>query len=202
MNKYTDRAVILRQFFDEETHETIVRFLEDFVPYLPLQSDRHLPDNESKFNRRFANNLPFFVNIHNQLIDVASEVFGEKVKPSYSFMSLYDDGGRCPLHIDRPQCRYTIDYLIRQESKEPWPICISKQMNDKQVRAVENPHPDDEHKQTIIDSAEWTQVNLQANDAVCYSGTNAWHYRPTASHGTADLVFWHFVPRKFNGSLD
>lgn len=203
MKTYIDRPMVVKDLFDTETHKTIVRYINEFVPLFPLAADRKDPDNPGKFGRRYAHNLPFLVNIHHQLKEYASDLFGEKVKPSYVFLSMYDKGGRCPLHIDRPQCRYTIDYLIQQEASEPWPIHVGRQMTDKERGSVEIQHPSTpEEIQTVIDSQDWTECLLSPNDATCYSGTNAWHYRPTASVGTADLVFFHFVPEKFNGPLD
>lgn len=203
MKTYTDRPVIIRNLFDSNTHATIVRYVNDFVPLFPLSADRQNPDDSAKFGRRYAHNLPFLVNIHQQLAAYASQLFGEKVKPSYVFLSLYDKGGKCPLHIDRPQCRYTIDYLIQQQHPSPWPIKIGQQMNDTQRNLITNSHPmNDDDIQSVIDGENWTECLLSPNDAVCYSGTNAWHYRPTASLGTSDLAFFHFVPEKFNGSLD
>lgn len=203
MKTYTDRPLVMRELFDKETHGTIVRYVNEFVPLFPLSADRKDTDNPNKFGRRYAHNLPFLVDIHHQLADYASDIFGEKVKPSYVFLSMYDKGGRCPLHIDRPQCRYTIDYLIQQETSESWPISIGRQMSDKERDSIEIGHPQtSEEIQAVIDSQDWTTCLLNPNDAVCYSGTNAWHYRPTASLGTADLAFFHFVPEKFDGPLD
>lgn len=203
MKTYINRPVVVQELFDRETHDTIVRYINEFVPLFPLAADRKDPDNANKFGRRYAHNLPFLVGIHHQLKEYASDLFGEKVKPSYVFLSMYDKGGRCPLHIDRPQCRYTIDYLIQQESSDPWPIRVGRQMTDKQCDAIEIKRPSTpEQTQAVIDSQDWTECLLSPNDAVCYSGTNAWHYRPTASPGTADLAFFHFVPEKFNGPLD
>ena len=200
---YTDRPVIIRQLFNRNNHETITRYINEFVPLFPLAADRKDPEDTQKFGRRYAHNLPFLVDIHHQLTEYASDLFGEKVKPSYVYLSMYDKGGRCPLHIDRPQCRYTIDYLIQQESSEPWPIHIGRQMTDKQRAQLQTTHPQtDVETKSIIDKEKWTTCLLQPNDAVCYSGTNAWHYRPTASLGTADLVFFHFVPEKFSEPLD
>lgn len=200
--KYTTKPLIVKELFDSDTYATINRFMDDWLPTVRLDSDRNETESPNKFGRRYAHNVGFFVNIHNQLADYASELFGEKVKPSYVFLSLYDKSGQCPLHIDRPQCRYTIDYLIRQEQVDPWPIAIGPQMTDKQVAKISNAHPvTDEDRQAVIDSVDWTVCDLKPNDAVCYSGTNAWHYRPTASEGTADLVFFHFVPWGFRGSL-
>ena len=200
---YKTKPLIVKDLFDAETRKTILRFMDDWLPTVRLDSDRQMADSPNKFGRRYAHNVGFFVNIHSQLADYASDLFGEKVKPSYVFLSLYDKGGQCPLHIDRPQCRYTIDYLIRQEQKEPWPIAVGPQMTDKQLAKIANAHPTtDEERQAVIDTTDWTICELQPNDAVCYSGTNAWHYRPTKSEGTADLAFFHFVPEKFNGPLD
>lgn len=203
MKTYTDRPLVMRELFDKETHGTIVRYVNEFVPLFPLAADRKEADNPGKFGRRYAHNLPFLVDIHHQLSDYASDIFGEKVKPSYVFLSMYDKGGKCPLHIDRPQCRYTIDYLIQQEASDPWPISVGRQMTDAQRDAIEIQHPStDEEIQAVIDSQDWTTCLLNPNDATCYSGTNAWHYRPTASLGTADLAFFHFVPEGFRGPLD
>lgn len=203
MKTYVDRPIIVRNLFDKETHQTIRRYVNEYVPLFPLESDRKQPDGPIKFGRRYAHNLPFLVDIHRQLADQASALFGETVKPSYVFLSLYDKGGQCPLHIDRPQCRYTIDYLIQQQHKDPWPIRIGRQMSDKQRDKQPVRHPQTiEEIQAVIASQTWTDCLLKPNDAVCYSGTNAWHYRPTASLGTADLAFFHFVPKSFRGSLD
>lgn len=203
MARYKTKPVVVKDLFDKDAYNTILRFMDDWIPTVRLDSDRSQPDSMGKFGRRYAHNVGFFVNIHHQLKDYASDLFGEKVKPSYVFLSMYDKGGQCPLHIDRPQCRYTIDYLIRQEQEKPWPIAVGPQMPDKELSKIQITHPQTvEERQAIIDSVDWTTANLRPNDAVCYSGTNAWHYRPEPSKGTADLVFFHFVPEAFRGSLD
>ena len=193
---YTARPIVIKELFEAETYRKILAFMSDIVPIMPKDSD------PTQFNRTYAHNVPFFRTIHAQLADYASGIFGEKVKPSYVFLSMYNKNGQCPLHIDRPQCRYTIDYLIRMDQKEPWPIHIGPQMSDYERNAIQDGHHKDLRVKEIIKSVEWHEVLLQPNDAVCYSGTNAWHYRPTKSKGKADLVFFHFVPEAFNGPLD
>lgn len=194
---------VIRGMFPKETNKAISSFLDERLPLMSLGSP--IDKDEADFVRQYAHNVPFFVNIHRQLTDFASQVFGEKVKPSYSFLSMYQDGGICPLHIDRPQCRYTIDYLIRQTQKKPWPINIGKHMTDRQRRAFDEGtggHPQSEEDiQARIHAEEWETVLLKPNDAVCYSGTHSWHYRPERLRGTADLVFFHFVPVAFDGPL-
>lgn len=193
-------VTVARQLFDPITHEALKAFIRDRVPMMSVGMD------SDSFVRRYAHNVPYFVAIHRQLTEFASEQFGEPLKPSYSFLSMYDDNGICPLHIDRPQCRYTIDYLIQQHRAEPWPLRIGQAMTDEQRQALDesgagHPQTDDEIAERIA-AETWTDVLLEPNDAVLYSGTHQWHYRPERLKGRADLVFFHFVSADFDGPLN
>jgi len=191
---------VAHQLFTDEVHETLVDFVEQRTKFLPLVLD------EDVFFRRCAHNVSIFQHLHNQLTDFASEQFGEKVKPSYSFLSMYGDNGICPLHIDRDQCLYTIDYLIRQDHREPWPIYIGEPMSDTargDLRSSDMMYPTDAKDiERIKAKQKFTTVEMQPNDAVLYSGTHQWHYRDRIPSGTADLAFFHFVAEGFNGPLD
>lgn len=197
----TSEPLVIRGLFDTQTHNGIKQFINEQMPMLFVHEDNDV------FVRTYANNVPFFVAIHRQLTDFASEIFGEKVKPSYSFLSMYKDNGTCPLHIDREQCRYTIDYLIQQDSTEPWPIHIGDHMSDDArwecLKSDNGGHPEEEDAiANRISLENWHEALLAPNDAVCYSGTHSWHYRPKRLVGSADLVFFHFVPFDFDGSLN
>jgi len=190
-------VTIARQLFDPITHEALKTFIRERVPMMSVNVDAET------FVRRHANNVPYFVNIHRQLTEFASEQFGEPLKPSYSFLSMYKDNGICPLHIDRPQCYRTIDYLIQQDQADPWPIRIGEYITDEQRAEIDETgagHPEiDDDIAERINAETWTDVLLEPNDAVLYSGTHQWHYRPHRLKGTADLIFFHFVPDDFEG---
>lgn len=192
--------LVIRGMFNEPTRNLILEYVDKWVPLLPLSRD----DNE--FIRLYYHNPPTLVAVHKNITDVASEIFGEKVKPSYCFLSMYTNGGTCPLHIDRPQCRYTIDYLVCQDQTDPWPLHISSHMSDEarsRLDLEEAGHPRDKAEiDSLISRETWSEVLLNPNDAVCYSGTNSWHYRPTKLSGKATLIFWHFVPEDFDGLLN
>jgi len=192
-------SVVLRNLFDEQTHATIKRFVNECAPMLSMFHDT------SVFHRRSANNVPFFQVVHHQLTDLACDIFDLPLKPSYSYLSLYDDGGRCPLHLDRSQCFRTIDYLIDQQSINPWPIKIAHAMDENaRNELIESGKIAIESEEDIarrIDLETWKVHHLMPNDAVCYSGTHQWHYRPDPSIGTAALVFFHFVHESFDGPL-
>lgn len=161
-----------------------------------------MPESVYKYNRRKIINAPFFSHFHTQLTDFACETFGERLKPSFSYLSMYEPNGHCMLHLDREPCRYTISYLISQEQEDSWEIRIADQMDDEQANQLPYRHADTDEKMTeVIGLHNWTSCFMMPNDAVCYSGTNAWHYRPTNSTGKVNLVFFFFVKEDWDGDL-
>ncbi len=64
---------------------------------------------------------------HEQLNERVSQLCGRQTKPSYSFVSMYVEGGDLFWHTDRPPCEYTISLLIdyaplAAHDQSPWPL--------------------------------------------------------------------------------
>jgi hypothetical protein len=195
----SDDVTVVKNLLPVEVYKDLVDYLDNEVKYLPLSVDT------DQFVRTYAHNPPYLVQLHRQLAEFASEMFGIKLIPSYVFLSMYENDGICPLHIDRDQCFRTIDLLVRTTSTDPWPIRIGQYLTDDERTALQEAgagHPTTpEDIQAVVDRQTWSDVVLEPNDAVLYSGTHQWHYRPHRLVGTADLVFFHFVPEGFNGPL-
>jgi len=155
--------------------------------------------HDPAFVRYEHHNLPPLVDVHRSLTEQASDLFGVRLKPSYVFLSNYLPGGRVPVHVDRPTCFRTIDLLVAQDDDVPWPIRISEMLtDDERVEVFGQPYDSDE----IIARYDWCEVTIKPNEAVCYSGTHSWHYRPTEATARTDLIFFHFVEEGYRGSLD
>lgn len=193
-------AVIIKNLFDNDTYKKIIHYMNNHVIYQPTTIDNKV------FNREQIHNETLFVKIHNNLATLASDIFKKKLKPSYCFLSMYKSGGQCPLHIDRSQCRYTIDYLIQSTEEVDWPIRISTEMSDEEREKIilnNQTMPNDiDSISKILENVQFETINLNPNDAVAYSGTHQWHYRPNKLNNTADLVFFHFVTEDFDGPLE
>lgn len=131
-----------------------------------------VPIWEKDFNRHSVHNEPELVKIHSLLEPWLSGYLKRPVKKSYVFLSLYRKDGICPRHVDRPPCKYTVDVCMSQ--LRPWPIYI----DDKPYTLLEN-------------------------DAILYSGTDSPHYRQRIQDGNhCFLIFFHFVPAEYEGTLD
>lgn len=199
---HDSHAVIVRSLFDEETHRQLIEHLNSDSVLACLSSDLGASTYRYSFSRSYAHNLKFLVETHRQLTDFACEVIGEKVKPSYAFLSIYNSKGKCPLHVDRPQCRWTIDYMIEQDVDEPWPIWISEPLTEHERRRDTYEIETEAQAEQVIATHHWASVTLEPNDAVIYSGTHQWHYRRPISGRSCSLAFFHFVPEDFDGPLN
>jgi hypothetical protein len=166
-------------------HEDIVYLIKKNVQYLKDSGELELDTTE--FRRRSVHNDPFFVEIHHMITERFNKWTGLNTKPSYVYGSFYGDRGVCPPHVDRPQCKYTLDYCINQ--KEPWAIYVNS--------------TDDVHQTTrekLKQNAKPYMLN--ENDGLILSGTQHWHYRDEINTGNyCDLLFFHFVDVDFQGSL-
>lgn len=147
------------------------------------------------FGRSVVHNHPFITELQRSIVELAGDAAGEPVEPSYNFVSVYTKLGVCPVHMDAPEAKWTLDLCIDQS--EPWPIHLSQI-----VPWPEHPDlPPDDWEQTIKrDPAHrFDSFTLRPGNAIFFSGSSQWHYRDphpgVDGEHFCDLVFFHFVPR-------
>lgn len=182
------------ELFDSDTFSAI----HDLV----VNVGRHIhQDYDPEFVRYSIHNFSPLAEVHEQIVPFASELFGEPLKRSYCFLSMYLTGGRVPIHVDRPQCYRTIDLMVNQDDDIPWPLWVAKPWTDEQWAEYDGPRMGN-HLIPDQLSDNWDEVVLQPNQAYCYSGTHSWHLRPTTATSRTDLIFFHFVQEDYDGGLD
>jgi hypothetical protein len=128
--------------------------------------------HDREFNRHHINDHPSLVEAHKLLVPILSKLIGRQVKKSYCFLSIYRDNGICPVHVDRPQCKYTIDLCVSQQ--QPWPIYV-----DDVAYVLQ----------------EGQALVYSGTDSPHYR-----HEIQPGNHCT--LVFFHFVDVDFEGTLE
>lgn len=120
--------------------------------------------------------------IHNQLARMLNRVLADKIKASYAYLVIYRRGARLKKHTDRPQCVWNLSLQIDSQpavvKADAWPIYLE---------IAKRSH----------------EVTLDVGDCVVYSGTDIPHWRPRLTRArSSTLCFFHFVPRRFRGSLE
>ncbi len=186
-----------RQDFDVIVLE---KFLDDDTTAQANELITQIRSNDLKnhelftFGRMVVHNHEFFNDLQEKLAPKVGELVGEPVEPCYNFLSLYNNLGVCPVHMDAPQAKWTVDICLDQSYE--WPIKFSQIM----------PWPDgskefkDDWQDEIIngDEYEFTSHTLQPGNALIFSGSSQFHYRDKINRGNkgdyCNLVFLHYVP--------
>lgn len=111
------KPVILKEVLKPWRFQDLKRYVDDLAKHLePIEMD------DKSFNRHTRHNDPIMQRLHKLLEPSLSGMLRQKVKPSYSLISMYREEGICYKHTDRPQCKYTIDLCVSQ--KQPWTLYI------------------------------------------------------------------------------
>jgi len=182
---------VFERVFDENTLDEIRRVVKSLKP-----SD--LETHEAKRFKRFVvHDNPYFTELQTQLIPLVSAAAGEPVEVSYNFLSLYSAMGVCPLHMDSPEAKWTLDVCIDQNVA--WPIYFSRRHAWSEIEAQD--WSDENWGEFVKNSptANFTPYVLEPGQAILFSGSSQWHYRdpmPKAEgRASCDLLFFHFIPR-------
>jgi len=133
-------------------------------------------------NCHIVHNEPTTRFFHHKLTSLVSEVVGEPVQPSFSFICSYHAGARLSKHTDREQCEFTIslcaDFIPEPDTTTSWPL-----------------HIETRHGQVTIEQA--------LGDGILFCGRDLVHYRDHLAEGcTSSSILFHFVRRNFDGELD
>lgn len=148
-----------------------------------------------RFGRFIVHNWPLFSELQLALVDRVSELAGERVEPSYNFLSLYTKLGVCEPHLDAPTAKWTLDVCLDQSA--PWPIYFSEVIPWAEAEMDLGEDWQNEIKNEA--GISFTPEVLTPGNAILFSGSSQWHYRnaiPAEKAGKhfCDLLFFHFIP--------
>jgi hypothetical protein len=140
-------------------------------------------DDDRGSRRFFAHNHPVANFWHDQLNERVSQLVGCRTKPSYTFASIYLEGGELEWHTDRPPCEYTITLLIDcapldTEGRSPWALKVKGR--DGRIHAI----------------------HQRIGDALLFKGRELEHSRdvlPSGQHSSS--LLFHFVDADYEGEM-
>jgi len=182
---------VFDRVFDEKTLDEIKRVVKSILP-----SEVEMREAKS-FKRFVVHDNPYFTELQRQLTPLVSTAAGEPLELSYNFLSLYSNMGVCPVHLDSPQAKWTLDLCIEQSVS--WPIYFSRPQVWSEI-ASRN-WTDEKWEEAIKNSpsAGFNSYSLEPGQAILFSGSSQWHYRDpmpkSDGRSSCDLLFFHFIPQ-------
>jgi hypothetical protein len=118
---------------------------------------------------------------HHQITPLLSRITPEPIKPSYSYLSVYQPGAVLERHRDRAPCAWNFSLVFdadpETDARNAWPIYVEANGRPRRVR-------------------------LKIGDGLLYRGSAMWHWRHAQPKGRKTTVcFFHFVHRDYTGPL-
>ena len=71
-------------------------------------------------NRYKQNNEPFSRFLHYEILPLIERITGKTLRPTYTYLSSYVNDADLPAHTDRPDCEFTVSFLVNKD--HDWPI--------------------------------------------------------------------------------
>lgn len=158
----------------------------------PTDLERH---EMRTFGRWVVHNNPILTELQSAITDLVAKHADEELEPSYNFLSLYTKLGRCPIHLDAPSAKWTLDICVDQS--DIWPIHFSQIVSWPN----EEDYAGEDWEERIKSDPRniFQSFRLEPGEAILFSGSSQWHYRdPLASSSPkpfCHLLFFHFIPK-------
>lgn len=187
-------VIEIENFLDPADHEAALAVIRE-------TSKQQFEMHELKqFGRLVIHDHEVFNDLQARMTAKVSSLVGEEVEPCYNFLSLYWAMGVCPVHMDAPQAKWTVDICIDQS--DIWPIHFSK--------IIPWPDPPEEMSETWQEDIKndpdlgFRSYELKPRNAIIFSGSSQYHYRDRITgvapgkNAFCNLVFLHYVPKGTN----
>lgn len=173
--------LVIENVFNEAAHNIIRNYFHSNID----AGNFALGDRQS--HRYKSNNESFSRLMQYEVLPLIEHVVKKKMKPTYIYVSCYTKNSEktteLPPHTDRPDCEYTVSYIIDKPTGANWPIYV-----DKTTQPVKNKgrywfYPPKENCHS---------VDCGANGMMMFNGTDHIHFREKLEYDYYYIVLLHF----------
>ena len=105
------------------------------------------------------------------------------MKPTYTYLSAYVKGADLPPHTDRPDCEYTVSFVIDKPEGSNWNIYVHKPQQPVKHKGRYNIKPSLE---------ECEPVDCDAGGLMLFQGTDHIHFREKLDHDYYNILLLHY----------
>lgn len=136
-----------------------------------------------KQSQRFkAHNEPMSRFVQYEILPLIEKITGKRLKPTYTYLSSYIKDSDLPAHTDRPECEYTVSFLVNKDVD--WPIYCHK---------VKQPIKNKGRYDFTPTKDECLSLDCDSNGFIIFSGTDHIHYREKFTGEFYDIILLHYM---------
>lgn len=140
-----------------------------------------LGDRQS--NRYKAHNEPMSRFLHYETLPLIEKIVGKALRPTYTYLSAYVKGAELPPHTDRPDCEYTVSFVVDKPAGSQWDIYVHR---PRQPVKHKGRYPE----QPPVDECE--AVDCEAGGLMLFQGTDHIHFREALTHDYYNILLLHY----------
>ena len=140
-----------------------------------------LGDKQS--NRYKAHNEPMSRFLHYECLPLIERITGKSMKPTYTYLSAYVKGADLPPHTDRPDCEYTVSFIVDKPEGSNWNIYVHKPQQAVKHKGRYDEKPPLE---------ECEAVDCEAGGLMLFQGTDHIHFREELEEDYYNVLLLHY----------
>lgn len=159
--------------------EDLLELLKSY--YRKTINDKVFPLGDRQSNRFKAHNEPMSRFLHYEILPLVEKIAGKKLKPTYTYLSAYVGDSDLPAHTDRPDCEYTVSFLVNKDAD--WPIYLHK---------VKQPIKYKGRYDFTPEKSECLELHSDIGGLLIFDGTDHLHFREKYSGTYYDILLLHY----------
>ena len=121
--------------------------------------------------------------MHYEVLPLIEHVLNKKLEPTYTYLSAYVNGADLPAHTDRPDCEYTVSFIVDKPENKRWPIYLHK---------VKQPIKHKGRYDFTPPKEECIEVDCNPGGLMMFSGTDHIHFREKLEFEYYNIVLLHY----------
>ena len=178
-DEYT--PVVVNNVFSEEAGKIISEYYHNTI------------DNEKfQFGDRQAQRWKAYDDFMSRVIQfetlpLIEHIAKKRLKPTYTYLSCYAKGADLPAHTDRPECEFTVSFLIDKPSGTNWPIYVDKEKQPIKFKGRYRNYVNSEHIDNCV------PVDCEPNGLMMFCGTDHIHFREKLEHDYYYITLLHYM---------
>tara|TARA_Y100000389_G_scaffold36102_1_gene30674 strand:+ start:814 stop:2955 length:2142 start_codon:yes stop_codon:yes gene_type:complete len=194
---YSDRCCLIKENLEKEynldpdfnlavvnnvlTPEVLTIFQNFYKENIEAQT-WNLGDRQAQ--RYKCHNEAFSRFLHYETLPLIERITGKKLKPSYTYLSMYVKGADLPGHTDRNECEYTVSFVIDKPKDSSWNIYVD---TVKQPIKYKGRYPKNPPKEQCI------PVDCEAGGLMMFQGTDRIHFREKLQYDFYNIILLHYM---------
>ena len=172
---------IVNNVIDKELLSLLQKYYKDTIG----SNTWKLGDKQS--NRYKAHNEPMSRFLHYEILPLIEKIVGKSLKPTYTYLSAYTKGADLPPHTDRPDCEYTVSFVVDKPEDSNWNIYVHKLQQPVKHKGRYDEKP-------LLEECE--AVDCEAGGLMLFQGTDHIHFREELEYDYYNVLLLHYCSVK------